>query len=206
MMMMMMMGIPHEMFWCIVCHLCPADVIACRMTCWSWRMMLDAVPQRQWEQFYRLSVCSVLNVGPSFDWQRAVAYAARTSDTIKVLCVWKGISVRMAVPWTKSSNVHAHFDECARAVVDQYLYPGIRRSQCITPHDLDFIYHDAFRLRMRSRSCIHRNSIPACYNCETRSKRRCLELRCEYFIRSLDNIPEERVDELLARYIRPTAS
>jgi hypothetical protein len=199
---MMMIGMPCDMLWCVLSLCEPADIMACYSTCRSWRAMLNALPQTMWEVFYRSKVCSLLTVSASFDWKRAVAHASRASDTICVMCVWKGTAMRMAVPWTMTSGDAAHFDEYARAVVEQYLRPGIKR--CLSmPYDVDFIYHDAFRLRMRTRSCIHRPSRPPCVNCETRSKRKCLRLRYDYFIRPFDNIPEEQLDELLAPHIRP---
>ena len=169
----MMIELSHDLRWMVFCYLPAAEILRCRVVCREWQFVVDGASQDEWKVIYHAQVCDGLNVGRSFDWRSAAVIATGYANAVEALCLWNSMRVWVAVPWNEEEHV-----------VNVPLRDGVVRT-CACSANVDFVYDGAFRLRGMPRSCVHRNDTHPCSNCRSRSKQRCLNLRYDYYIRSL---------------------
>ena len=102
----------------------------------------------------------------------------------------------IVTPWKEKILI---FDEVERALFDMSLRPGVRRSQTLEYSVIDFVYNKRLRLRGLQRTCRSRNSEHPCVNCVFfQGRRKCLNPIYEYFLRPIENVDLQTIDECLA--------
>ena len=147
---------------------------------------IDRATQHEWRVLYHEQVCSWLVVGPEFDWRRAAVVATTRESAVEALCVWNNAVVSVVVPWQDEGTMDAPL----RRGVVRLIHKG----------GIEFVYDDAFKLRGTVRSCLQRHA-PPCLNCSTRSKRRCLNVQYDYYLRQMD-LDLVKLDECLGLHLK----
>ena len=152
----------------------------------GWKHTIDRATQHEWRVLYHEQVCSWLVVGPEFDWRRAAVVATTRESAVEALCVWNNAVVSVVVPWQDEGTMDAPL----RRGVVRLIHKG----------GIEFVYDDAFKLRGTVRSCLQRHA-PPCLNCSTRSKRRCLNVQYDYYLRQMD-LDLVKLDECLGLHLK----
>lgn len=186
-----MAGLPQDVIWLVLRHLPASEILRARPICNAWRQTVDRTPQHEWRRLYCCRVCSVLRVGEAFDWRAAAVRAAQVSASIDAECTWHKVCVRVSAPWMTNQTVEAP------------LRAGVVRSEDFHTHVVDYVYDEMFRLRGFGRSCLQRSQCEQCANC--RSKRKCLFMRYDYYLRPLSELSTNdptALDECLGLHLR----
>ena len=179
--------LPMEITWAVLQHVPSDEIVRNRRVCRSWREVVDHVSTDEWRRLFCTRVCSVLCVGPEFDWKGASVRAANRRASIRALCTWHKVCVRVCPPWLISDEI------------DSPMRTGVVRATALT-HMVDYVYENTFRLRGLGRSCIQREVRDLCRNCV--SKRQCLFMQYDYYLRPLALNP--MLDERLGQYLCET--
>lgn len=180
----------RELLWnCFTCLAAKQIMTVRRVSTW-WKHVVDNVSQHTWKLLYQDRVCRNMHVGPSFDWKNAFARAACNDNIINVHCVWKSVNLYISPPWKDEPSI----DIACMSDVTRNVRTGVRR-QSVSNEAIDYQYGDIFTLRAIARTCRGRNSLTTCNNCL--SKRRCLRLQYDYYLRRMIE-HDERVDEHLS--------
>lgn len=194
----MIVDMDADVLWCILRNMAGFEIVRGRLVCRLWCSTVDSVPSWEWKAMYFRLVCDSLCVRPSFDWKLAVVRCVREcGDGLHAYCTWKAAWVCVVAPWFDDS------DMC----LDAPLRNGIERIDA--PHTNDYLYDKSFRLRGIPRSCAQRSAHSLCTNCRSRSKRRCLAMRYDYYISErtdLTNRTHGTIDEVLALRLVSTES
>jgi hypothetical protein len=173
----------------VMLHLKAATMQKMRIVCKLWCAIVDGLSQEEWKRIYHAQVCDWLRVGSSFDWKRAAYEATIHEYAICAWCVWSKAHVRVTSPWRVQNDV--------------VLRSGVDRS--LIMHGIDFVYLNTFSIRGIRRSCLQREDRMPCSNCASRSKRKCLKLRYQYYLRS-NTTNQQALNECLARYLACTTA
>ena len=179
-----------DLLWCVMTNVSGKEIALCRTVCMAWCDVVDSVSLEEWKELYMAVVCDVLCVRNSFDWKRAALSSVDYGHGLKVFCTWKSVWVFLASPWISDSH---------EGCVDAPLRRGVERVDASQAND--YIYDNSFRLRGIARSCNQQNTHLLSTNCRSRSKRRCLAMRYDYYVSGVSdstNGSEWMLDEALA--------
>ena len=179
-----------DLLWCVMCNLSGKEIVSCRTVCRAWCVMVDSVSLEQWRELYMTVVSDVLCVRSSFNWKRAALCSVNYEHGLRVFCTWKSVWMFLASPWASDSH---------EVCINTPLRTGVERVNVSQAND--YIYDKSFRLRGIARSCNQQNTHWLCTNCRTRSKRRCLAMRYDYYVSDVSDSANREVwmlDEALA--------